>query len=491
MKWKHYLGILTGIFLWGIYAILLMARTKFIIQGYGSEINAVSQSAQQIFNYFILFESGMGAAYLYKMYEPMAVGDKKKIASLYMGLSISMKKIAIRMLLAILPLSFIYAFVMNRTKTDYLTSVLIIILLGLRFVIPYFVSVSKKTLLTLYKYKYLVDVTDSVVNILIVLAELLLISVVKCSMIKVLYIGCVVNILAGGIYEMIIRRLCQDSLSMKSVPCFEAEGMTKSILFHQLSGLLNSNVDTFLLSVVNIQSVTIYQAYTMIYTYPVQLVNKISEIFRASFGIRLAQKDAHLYRDFQRLLTFQMFMAVMAISVFITDINSFICLWIGEEFTISRVGVYLFGFYMIQRMTFNAVYIIRDGKGLYEESKGFSVKEAVMNLILSILLVKWFEIEGVMLATVLSVYLGLVPGNSKLVFGNIFQKKYHLFLDYAVMIAAVVLSVMAYDLFMNGYEITNWGQLIQSAVVQMNLSIGFAGIILGIYKFRYLRKEHG
>ena len=77
MKWKRYLGILAGIALWGIYAILMMIRTKFIIQWFGSEINAISQSAQQIFQYFILFESGMAEAYLYKMFEPRANGNEK------------------------------------------------------------------------------------------------------------------------------------------------------------------------------------------------------------------------------------------------------------------------------------------------------------------------------------------------------------------------------------------------------------------------------
>lgn len=487
MKWKRYFGILTGIVLWGMYAILLMVRTKYIIQGFGSEINAINQSAQQIFNYFILFESGMAEACLYKMYEPKAFKDERRIASLYAGLSISMKKIFIKMFLAVLPLAFIYAGVMNREEADYYTAVFIILLLGFRFIIPYLVSINKKTLLNLYGYKYLIDIVDSIANIFIVLAELFLISI-KCPILQVLCAGCVINIFLGCIYEWIVRKYCRQIIH-SATPVFEAEGITKAILFHQITGLLNLNIDTFLLSITNIGLVTVYHAYDTICTYPVQLVNKISENFRAGFGIRLADRKEDIYRDFQRLLTFHMFVAIVAIAVFMTNMNPFIDLWIGKEYVLGQAGLYLFAFNMIQRMTVNAIYIVRNGMGMFEESKGFSIREAVLNLILSILLVNRFGIEGVMFATVISVYLGLIPGNSNLVFHEVFHRKNTLLIDYLVMILATFLSTAACGLAMGEYYVDSWGRLMISFVVQTVIACVIAGAVLGIYKFKYLRKD--
>lgn len=486
-KWKRYLGILAGIALWGIYAILMMIRTKFIIQWFGSETNAISQSAQQIFQYFILFESGMAEAYLYKMFEPRANGNEKGIAALYAGLSISMKKIAIRMFLAVLPLSFVYAGVMNRNVTAYHTAVFIIFLLGFRFVIPYYVSVNKKTLLNLFEYKHLIDITDSIANILIVLLELFLIMQ-GLSIIEVLCVGCAVNIMLGGVYKLMVRRHCKSAMLAEEAN-FDAERMTRAILFHHLTGLINLNIDTFLLSVTNIGLVTVYQAYATVCTYPVQLVNKISENFRAGFGVRLASKEKNLYGDFQRLLTFHMFTGIIAIAVFVTNVNALIRLWIGNEFTLGRTGVCLFALNMIQRMTANAIYIVRNGMGMFEESKAFSIREAIMNLFLSIVLVKHFGIEGVMAATVIAVYLGLLPGNSNLVFHNIFHRKNTLIWDYLVMILTIGLSVGAYYLLMGRIIIDSWGQILLSVGMQVVLAILIGGVILGIYKAKYLRRS--
>lgn len=487
MTIKRWIGILTGVFLWGIYAILLMARTRLIIYEFGSEINSIDQSAQQIFNYFVLFESGMGAAYLYKMYVPMSEKNKDKIAALYYGLSHSMHRIAVRMGLVVLPIAIIYAAIIDRETSSYFTAFLIIFILGLRFVIPYFVSVSKKTLLTVYEYKYLINIVDSVGNIVIVLMELALILLTDLPIVVALCLGCFINILLGYVYKLLIIKLCGYPFDAAIAPCFDAEYMTKDILYHQIAGLVNNNTDVFLLSLVNIQSVTIYQVYKTIEMYPVQLMIIISEMFRAGFGIRLAANDKYVYRDFQRLLTFHMFAAIIAIAVFITNINPLITLWIGKDFLLSELGICLFGVLMLSSMLKNVVYIVRDGKGLYKESKGYTVREALMNLILSVVLVKWFEIEGVLFATAISMYVNVIPGNSKLVFKNIFHKKHGIAGDFLIAIFGICLSVLIYMFIFDNFIIQSWAQLFMSVCIQGFIAIVVAGTVLGVCKYKYIK----
>lgn len=487
MNKKYQRGLFIGLIFWGVYAILLMVRTKYVIKEFGDEINAINQSAQQIFNYFILFESGMCAAYLYKMYEPMAAKNKKKVASLYFGLTVSMRKIANKMLIACLPTSFIYAFLINRKETGYLKTCAIIFLYGFRFVIPYFISAEKKTLLTLYGKKYLVDIIDSMTNILIVLFELLLICMTDISIVHVLLFGSSVCILSGYVYRALAKKVCGNLMEIKVGASFEAEKMTNDILIHQIAGLLNSNIDTVLLSVANIQLVTRYQAYSSIFSYPVQFINKVSELFRAEFGLRLANHDRYLYRDFQRLLSFHMFVAVIAISVFVTNSTYFVKLWIGQEFSVGWQCVGLFALYMIPRMTLNVIYIVRDGKGLYAESKGFSIREAISNLILSIILVKFLGIEGVMFATVVSIYLGVVPGNSRIVFKDIFHKKNQLFLDYLIIVIASIISILVYYFLCGKYYVNTWSKLFASICIQIIIALVFSILLIGMYKSKYLK----
>lgn len=481
-------GIAIGLFLWGIYAILLMVRTKCIIQGYGEEVNSITQSASQIFNYFILFESGMSAAYLYKMYEPMSQGNSKKLSQLYAGLSISMKRIAAKMLIVLLPVAFGYAYIMNRVNVDYLKAVLIIGLVGIRFIIPYGVSLAKKTLLTAYEYRYMVDILDSLANSTITGLEVLGIVIFKMEITIVLCIGCIINLLFGVLYLNYARKICKRIDFSCKEPSFEAEGMTKDIVIHQVAGLMNINIDTILLSVVDISAVTIYQAYMMLINYPIQLVNRISETFKASIGIRMSDKNYNSYIDFQRLLIFHIFVSIVVISVFLTGVNDFIALWIGKEFCLSRKHVFLLGVYMIPRMLSNAVYIIRDGRGLYRESKKFTLGEALLNLILSVVTVKKYGILGVVLATTISLYGVLMLGNTNLIYREIFQRKNTFYLNFVIVLSAVILANWTYYLIMNECYINTWLSFTFSVCIQTLIALIIACAFIGLFKGKYLRR---
>ena len=283
---KRQIGIVCSLFMYFLYVILLMMRTKVLIVSYGSEVNAVFQSSNQIFLYFILFESGMSAAYQFKLYGSVACKDAKRIASLFMGLKESMKVVALKMSVALLGVSVIYPFFMDKVSISLAKSGVMLFLLGIRFVIPYFVSIASKTLLNVYDYKYVVDNIDSFGYIIITIMEILAVVLFQWSVYSVLMIGCIGNLIIGSIYFFIVKIFCKEIQAEEIVPDFEPDEMTKDIFFHQITGLFNSNIDTIILSVVNIMLVTPYHAYYSTMNYFPQVINKISENYRTKVGMK-------------------------------------------------------------------------------------------------------------------------------------------------------------------------------------------------------------
>ena len=81
------------IFVFLLQGALTLLRTKVFIEFYGSEVNGVIELTHQIFSYIILLESGLGSAYLFKMYMPMTKSEYNKVNGLYKGLTNSLKKI--------------------------------------------------------------------------------------------------------------------------------------------------------------------------------------------------------------------------------------------------------------------------------------------------------------------------------------------------------------------------------------------------------------
>ena len=486
---KRYVGIICSLFMYFVYVILLTVRTKMLIGSYGSEVNAVFQTSSQIFTYLILFESGMSAAYQFKLYEPVNDKDMKKIAGLFNGLKKSMRKIALRMTAVLLVIAVIYPLIMNRVSISFMKAGLILCLLGIRFVIPYFVSIANKTLLNVYDYKYVVDNVDSLGYLAITAVEILAIRLLHWPVYGVLLIGCIGNIVIGLVYVFFIRKVCAGIQTGETVPDFEPEGMTQDILFHQITGLLNNNIDTIILSVVNIMLVTPYHAYYSTMYYFPQVINKINENYRTKIGMKIKQRDSGLYGYFQVLLAFHMVAAIISVAVFVSNINDFIVLWIGKEFLLSDCCVILLALYLMLRMTINIIFLVRDGAGLYKESKWFSFREGIVNLVLSVILVYFRGIEGILFATVFATYTMLLPGNARLAYNKVMGKRNTLWADYLVMIITAACLVWGFGgIAVSEAGNISWEILLLRLIWQAFVSAVIAVLVVVIVKWKYISR---
>lgn len=197
--------------------ILNIIRTKIFISYYGSDSNGVVQISNQIFSYLVLLESGLGAAYLYKMYSPFESGNYAKIHSLVKGLSISLKKISKKMLIVLIIISFLYPMIIADNTLPYLKISLIILLLGIRFIIPYYLYVYKKNLIYLYERKYIVDLIDGFTNSTILIIEIILASLFKVDILITISIGIILCFISNYIYSLVIEKNIKQYLKQKSM----------------------------------------------------------------------------------------------------------------------------------------------------------------------------------------------------------------------------------------------------------------------------------
>lgn len=487
---KRQIAIICSLLMYFVYVVLLMMRTKVLITGYGSEVNAVFQTSSQIFAYLILFESGMSAAYQFKLYEPVSHENVKKAANLFAGLKRSMQKIAFKMTVALFVVSVIYPFIMDRVSLSFIKAGVILFLLGVRFIIPYFVSIASKTLLNVYDYKYVVDVIDSFGNIVITIMEILVMLQFHWSVYVVLLVGCLGNIIMGVVYVWGVKKFCGGIQKEVATPDYEPEGMTKDILFHQITGLFNSNIDTIILSIANIMLVTPYHAYYSTMYYFPQIVNKISENYRTKTGMKIKQQDQNLYSYFQTMMSFHMIAAIIAASIFVLNINDFIFLWIGKEYILSNYCIILLALYLVLRTTINCIFLMRDGAGLYKESKWFSFREGIVNLILSIVLVHFWGIEGILFATVFATYTMLLPGNVKLVYKKVLGRKNMLWVDYLIIIVVSVLLILGLggNININVVEDISWKAFLIRLLMQGCVCGVFGTLAIFIVKWKYLAR---
>lgn len=96
-----------------------------------------------------------------------------------------------------------------------------------------------------------------------------------------------------SLYMLFIeKRVLRINFNYLVEPDFEPSGMTKDILMHQVSGMISSNTDNILLSIMSsLTNVTIYSAFSTVMNYPALLLNSIIGSMKASVIIKVQKRE--------------------------------------------------------------------------------------------------------------------------------------------------------------------------------------------------------
>ena len=134
-------------------AVLGMVEISMILKYFGSTVNGLIQTGNQVLNYVSLIEAGLSAAFLYKMYRPIADGNNAQLSSLYTGFRKSMSSTVNKMLLVSLLVSAIYPLFIRNNSLTYPYMLTIFILLSLKVILPYKVTMVPKYMLVVKEKK--------------------------------------------------------------------------------------------------------------------------------------------------------------------------------------------------------------------------------------------------------------------------------------------------------------------------------------------------
>ena len=103
---------------------------------------------------------------------------------------------------------------------------------------------------------------------------------------------------------------------------------------------------------------------------------------------------------------------------------------------------------------------------MYKESKIYSLAQAIVNLIVSLILIRPLGIIGVLLGTVISDWLIIEPFNIVLIYNRVFKRRFNLIADYLFLLTMLIVSsgvciVVSNNLMLND----GWGGFVLKSFV--------------------------
>ena len=436
-----------------------MNRNKIIIfngiivafKYFGSTVNGLIQTGNQVLNYVSLIEAGLSAAFLYKMYRPIADGNNAQLSSLYTGFRKSMSSTVNKMLLVSLLVSAIYPLFIRNNSLTYPYMLTIFILLSLKVILPYKVTMVPKYMLVVKEKKYKAEFISGISRAITSVATISLMifnSIFNIDMsIQILLIsGILISLLTGFWFEKEMNKIFRNILDKKAQPDITPNRMSKDILVHNISRMVFSSTDNIIIATLGtLEAVTIYSSYNMVVGQVTELAQKFMDGATASMGIKIAKRDTNSYYIYREMISASLWLGGIICSVFIIMMNDFVALWIGEEYCVSLFDLILFALVLYCGIILPCVQVTRNASGLYKESKNFTAFQAIINLVITLLMVPKFGITGALIGTVFSRLTITIPCNCKLVDKKVFpghkSRWIEVIIGYVIMIGVSILGL--------------------------------------------------
>lgn len=393
-----------------IAGILKFVFRTIFIRILGETVLGVNGLFTNVLSILALTELGIGAAISFSLYKPLADNENKKVAALmnfykkaYRYISIIVSVIG----LAILPLLkyIINDYEVIKQQIPYLDYIYILFLLN---TIVTYLMAYKRTLIIANQKEY--KITKYVVwfNVISILAQSLSLIITKN------YIICLITQLILKVLENIVINRYIDKgysyLKEYSEEKLEKEetktiySTVKAMLYHKIGDICINSTDNILIAkYVSLSAVGIYANYFMIIGITKIFIMSIFNNMISSMGNLIAKENEEKRLEIFNIMNFIAFWLFSFTSVlFLVTINPFINIWLGEKYLFSNiiVIVILFDYYLSgMRLPITTVKI---SAGMYVQDKYVPIISSIINLVVSVILVKYYGIIGIFIGTVIS-----------------------------------------------------------------------------------------
>ena len=436
-----------------VLSILLkfVIRT-FFIRYLGTEYLGINGLFTNILTILSFAELGIGEAIIFKLYKPIAENDYERVKMLLHFYKKVYCIIGITILafgLAILPfLNYLVGNDIVITDNIYLIFLLFLLDTSISYFFTY-----KRSIIIGNQDSYLISVIELIINIITAIIQVIMLMVIH-NYIIFLVIQIIATIITNYIISLAAKKK-YNYISEKNYKTIAKEDKknifndVKSILLYKIGYVLSNGTDNIIISYfLGVTSVGLLSNYTIITSGIRTLISSAFNSLTGSIGNLNTIKDSsHKEKVFYEIL-YLSFINYGIISICISLlINKFITIWLGKQYLLSFAICIALGFdFYVDGMRF-VNYSFRNTLGLFKKGRYIPLISSISNVILSIILVRYIGMFGVLIATGLTRLFILTLYDPYLIHKNEFKtscKKFYLKYFYYLTITAFAFIICLY-----------------------------------------------
>lgn len=352
-----------------------------------------------------MFEGGLGAVVLAELYAPLEENDKDKIQSILLACQQFFNKLAVLFIVYTIVLAVIYpTFIAKDFDFEYVST--LVLILSITTIAQYLFSITNKLLLQACQKVYIVNIVMTITVILNLLVSIIIIVVFP--EIHVVKIGAaIVFLLQPIVFNHYVPVDYKIQLFRKSKINFILRNRWSGFA-QNLAYFINMNTDiavvTFFLG---LKSVSVYSIYMLAVNALRSMIVSATNSYQSALGKYYAMNDLNnLKKKFERFESAFWILGIILFSTCLLLINGFV--------KIYTTGVRDADYYQPTFAAFiilaNLVYCVREpyrllilAAGKFKETNFGSIAEAILNILISVLMVTRLGLVGIAIGTLIAV----------------------------------------------------------------------------------------
>lgn len=439
---KIFLNMVCDILPYLLIGIVGLLKMNVLITYIGDVGNGYYQTINQIISYVFLAQAGFSDAVIYSLYKPFAEKNNNDINAIYGGARRIFKIIGL-IIFGIICLVTLGLYLFYDFEDGYMVSSLVcFFIISTSYLISYFgKGQTFMAVLSAAQEKYVYSLIFNGVKLL---CDILIVVVtVKFRSLEAIAIV----ILIMKILEEIINRIVVKKkysylheIDRKNTSMVK---MTRDLAWTQLGYLVLNNVDALLLmGFRGPVMVSIYTTYNFILRFLNEIASRVEIASVYSFGNVFAKKeDDRVYPLYKEFFVLFVFIAFSMCITFMIGIRGFVSVWVSKSnYILEYTTIVLFTLTLFLNILYYPLIALINADGLFKDNKKHIFICAFINLLLSVILVSSFGINGVLFGTVIAFLINIVLKSSlisKKIFKNV--KYFDIFKYYIVSIILFVI----------------------------------------------------
>lgn len=402
---SSFYNILAGLGNQLVMACLGFVSRMVFIDNLGIQYLGVNGLFTNILAMLALAEAGIGASIQYSLYKPVAENDEQQIKVLLKLFKKAYLVIAsVIFCLGLLVMPFL-PFIVHEQSIRHLNIIYLIFLINT--VSPFLFSY-KYSFLNVCQKNYIITGIYSISSILSTILKILILLTTK-NYILYLVVDSALTLAHSIILSVIVDKL-YPFIKTKVVGKLDLK--TKNKLFKNIKAIVMQNIGNYFIfgtdniiisSFISLAAVGLYSNYNMLIEMCRTFLNQIfSNLYNSIGNLVASETTDKIYKVYKTAFLINFWLYSFFTIYLLVVINPLIKVWLGPKFLMSNSIVFILLIIFYERGMRNVITTIKTTAGIFNEDKYAPLIQALLNLVLSIILVRKVGINGVFIGTLIS-----------------------------------------------------------------------------------------